>query len=263
MTGTDWEAMSREFFDRRAAGASGASLEDLCFVSGRDPRLWSDPAMCEDLFASITGGLAAGPGSSILEVGCASGFIAAGLAPRVGAYLGVDVARQAVAVARRHGIPRTKFSVADGRRLPFKDSAFDAVLCYDVFTNFPGFGFGASIIREMFRVVRPGGRAMVGSVPDAACADRMAVRAAEVSADLERRFGALPVRPELAPRRSWLERLGFRSARPAAITCYEFRREDFESLARELGAVLLLEDVHPLNPYRGLRFNAIFLKPSR
>src|SRR5262245_34549414 len=162
-----WKNAARAFFDERAASINAVpALTDLCFISGRDPRLWADEALLDDMADSIVEQAAAGPASAVLEVGCAAGFVARPLARRVGRYVGVDMSPAAVKVARRLGLPNAEFRTADGSRLPFADNSFDAAILYDVFTNFPQFADGIPIIKEMLRVVRPGGKVLIGSIPD-------------------------------------------------------------------------------------------------
>ena len=63
-----------------------------------------------------------------------------------------------------------------------------------VFTNFPVFSDGCALIAEMVRVIRPGGRVLIGSIPDAAVQSAYEVRVAEVSRELEAKYG--PRAPE-------------------------------------------------------------------
>jgi ubiquinone/menaquinone biosynthesis C-methylase UbiE len=258
----NWRDAAQMFFDERASALSGKpTLSGLSYISGRDARLWSDAAMYEDLISSILQQLAATKTSKLLEVGSASGFLAWGLAPRVTEYVGVDVAAKAVRLGNRLGLANAEFRVADGASLPFPESSFDAVVCYDVFTNFPSFDPGAKIIAEMVRVLRPGGRALVGSIPDALCKEAFEERVKGVSADLDQRYG--PLSPATNARLGMLARLRrvMTNVSPG-ISCYYFRREDFAELGERLGADVSYCDLHPLNPYYGLRFNALFNKPK-
>lgn len=68
-------------------------------------------------------------GETILDVGCGTGYFtrafAAGPAARV---VGVDSNASMLRYARDHGGERQSFLVADARRLPFPDRAFDLVI---------------------------------------------------------------------------------------------------------------------------------------
>jgi len=260
MTGPDWENSSRAFFDQRALQVTNVDLNALCFVSGRDARLWSDEVMYADVIDSIVTLSGVSKCSTLLEVGCASGFLAWGLSPRLCHYVGLDIAPRAVETAKKLKLKNAEFRVADGKRLSLADSSVDAAISYDVFTNFPSFAYGADIIREMLRVVRPGGRVLIGSIPDAARREHYEKRMVAVAAELEARYGPLPPDPELKPLgpldriRNWL-----RPVNPS-IVCYYFNRNDFLNFGEELGVSVELTDIHPMNPYVGYRFNAIYTK---
>jgi len=259
-----WRDAARLFFDERASSARTGSitLAELSYISGRDARLWADPKMYEDLISSILQQLSAEESTSLLEVGSASGFLAWGLAPRVARYVGVDVAAEAVRLGNHLGLANAEFRVADGTNLPFHDSSFNAVVCYDVFTNFPSFETGAKIIAEMIRVLQPGGRALVGSIPDSACKEAFEEKVKQVSAELEERCG-----PPLAARASqpsFFARMKRALTRVTpGISCYYFSREDFLDVGARLGVVTDICGIHSRNPYHGLRFNVLFSKPKK
>jgi ubiquinone/menaquinone biosynthesis C-methylase UbiE len=254
---------AKEFFNERAEGISAAvNTAALCYVSGREQRLWTDPALYDDMMASIGQQLALTKSHSLLEVGCAAGFLAPGLARMVRQYTGVDIAPRAVEVARSLGIANARFEVGDGGRLPWPDETFDRVICYDVFTNFPDFEAVARVLKDMVRVCRRGGKVMAGSLPDEACREAFQKQVQNVGRELDAKYGPAPVVAEqvtLPQRlRRWLTRKVLR-IRPDII-CFYFRRDDFSSLGRELGLATELNDIHALNPYRCYRFNAVFTK---
>jgi ubiquinone/menaquinone biosynthesis C-methylase UbiE len=263
MTSDGWKQALAAFFSERADQVDSApTLRDLCYIAGRDPRLWTDHEIYHDLIASIVAALDVDFQSTVLEVGCASGFLARGIAPVVGAYTGIDVSQPALAVARRLHLPNATFRAADGSRLSVPDGAFDAALCYDVFTNFPTFAVGASIIREMLRVVKPGGRVLIGSIPDEATRDAYERRAAEVGAELTSRFGPPPPPPVGKATLGKRVRHLFRTPVEPQIVCYYFHRRDFETLGAQLGCAVEITDIHPRNPYTGYRFNVTYTRTS-
>jgi SAM-dependent methyltransferase len=221
------------------------------------------------MISSILDAAGAGPTSRLLEVGCAAGYLAQGLAPRVGSYVGVDLAREAVATARRLRLPNARFKVADGSDLPFSDDSFDAAICYDVLTNFPDFAPVAGIVAEMIRTTRPGGRVLMGSVPDAALEAPFIEAVTRVQRELQETQGPL-LQPQLHPvRRGWWRRwLGRDDAEQppgerGAVACYYFDRKPFLELGKRLGVEAEVVPVHSLNPYADYRFNVVYAKPQR
>jgi glycosyltransferase involved in cell wall biosynthesis len=88
-------------------------------------------------------------------IGCGSSRILRGLENG----LGVDIQMAKLRYARRHGKPLVNASIYD---LPFKDSAFDCVVCSDVIEHLPA---GEQPFLEMSRVLQRGGRLIVGT-PD-------------------------------------------------------------------------------------------------
>jgi SAM-dependent methyltransferase len=102
------------------------------------------------------------PDSSVLEVGCGSGGYALHLASTVGCNVtGLDVNSPGVAnanqLAATAGLAaRARFELCDASKsLPFDDWTFDAVFSNDVLCHIPG---RPNVLREMFRVLKPGGR---------------------------------------------------------------------------------------------------------
>lgn len=110
-----------------------------------------------------------GPGDSALDVACGTGDLALALATRVspgGEVLGCDFseamldrARAKASALRADGSAgRVRFEWADALALPYDDGAFDAATVGFGARNFEDLGRG---LREMARVVRPGGRVVV------------------------------------------------------------------------------------------------------
>jgi ubiquinone/menaquinone biosynthesis C-methylase UbiE len=118
------------------------------------------------LNSEALGLLALQPSDRVLEVGFGHGRtirLAAAQVPQ-GLVAGVDVSRDMVRMARRRclnlaGKGLVELMVGDSRRLPYADTSFDKVLC--VHTIY----FWEEPIKdlcEMFRVLRPGGRLVLG-----------------------------------------------------------------------------------------------------
>lgn len=103
--------------------------------------------------------LGATPGCRVLDVGCGLGDDAAAMAKLVspgGAVVGIDGSRAMVEAARaRHdGVEGLSFEVADAAALPFGDATFDACRIDRVLQHIAN---PAPVVREMARVMRPGG----------------------------------------------------------------------------------------------------------
>jgi ubiquinone/menaquinone biosynthesis C-methylase UbiE len=100
-------------------------------------------------------------GLRVLEIGCGLGTDGAQFAEAGADYTGVDLTEAAVELARKRfetfGTPG-KFETADAEQLQFEDNSFDLVYSHGVLHHTPD---TAKAIREVHRVLRPGGRAMV------------------------------------------------------------------------------------------------------
>ena len=99
-------------------------------------------------------------GGSALDVACGSGKLTAELARvagRDGRVVGLDFSPEMLAIARREH-PGIEFLEGDALELPFDGAAFDASTIAFGLRNLADPVRG---LREMLRVVRPGGRAVV------------------------------------------------------------------------------------------------------
>ena len=98
---------------------------------------------------------------NVLEVGCGLGTDGAQFAKAGAIYTGVDLTDAAVDLARKRfelfQLPGT-FRVADAEGLDFPDNSFDIVYSHGVLHHTPD---TAGAIKEVHRVLKPGGRAVV------------------------------------------------------------------------------------------------------
>ncbi len=132
------------------AARTPADVYDEQFV----PALFSHwgPVLCD------AAGVAAG--QRVLDVACGTGALTVAVADRVlpgGAAVGLDANPQMLAVARRKPAA-IEWSEGRAESLPFNDASFDAVV-----SQFGLMFFDDQIaaLREMWRVLRPGGRLAV------------------------------------------------------------------------------------------------------
>jgi ubiquinone/menaquinone biosynthesis C-methylase UbiE len=100
------------------------------------------------------------PGMRVLDAGCGGGSITVGLADAVapGEVVGIDVNERSVEaagdLAKRKEASNVRFEVADVNELPFDDGSFDAVFSHALLQHVES---PATAVRQMRRVVRPGG----------------------------------------------------------------------------------------------------------
>ena len=99
-------------------------------------------------------------GMRLLDVGCGPGSITRGLAARLapGEVIGIDLSEDTLASAREEalerGVTNVRYQVASVYELPFEEAAFDVVFAHQVLQHLRE---PSAAIREMLRVLRPGG----------------------------------------------------------------------------------------------------------
>ena len=128
---SDWDTMRLAYYDERA-------IEKMTEVSGAD----------ED--------------ATVVDVGTGTGFVAAGLAPRVKRVIGIDNSPAMLEVARGNldilGIANVELVQGEVTHLPLADSSMEAAFANMVLHHAEN---PASMLQEMVRVVKPGGTVAV------------------------------------------------------------------------------------------------------
>ncbi len=124
---TDWDTMRLAYYDERV-------IEKMAEVAG----------LAE--------------GSEIADVGTGTGFVAAGLAPRVKRVIGIDNASAMLRVAHENldylGVSNAELLVGDLAVLPLADNSVDAAFANMVLHHAVD---PDAMLKEMARIVRPGG----------------------------------------------------------------------------------------------------------
>lgn len=138
--------------------ASGERQDQLWSAAPRDWAELQEP-FCRPLWQDTLSALGVKPGMRFLDAGCGGGgacVLAAALGCEVA---GFDASRALLAIARER-LPLAQFVHGDLEQLPFADGHFDAALAANSVI------FAEDIrqaIRELRRVVKPGGRVAVTS----------------------------------------------------------------------------------------------------
>lgn len=100
-------------------------------------------------------------GAAVLEVAPGPGYLAIELAKRGFSVTGVEISADFVEIekhnAREAGV-NVDFRQGNASALPLPDSAFDFIICSAAFKNFSE---PLKAMQEMYRVLRPGGTALI------------------------------------------------------------------------------------------------------
>jgi O-methyltransferase StaMB len=145
----------------------------LCDLFGHDWHLgyWlnaeTPSEAAQRLNEVMAGRLPSGPDMLVLDIGCGVGGPACFIAARTGSrVIGVTNSQSGVAEAERFAAERgvrarVDFRYAEAQELPFEDDSFDAVWSCEALHNLPD---KTAAVRELARVLRPGGTAVLGDL---------------------------------------------------------------------------------------------------
>lgn len=136
------------------------------------------------------------PGERVLEVGPGTGYYTPGLAERLGPQGSVEVLDiqqemldHTIRTVRERGLWNVSATRADARELPYDDGSFDAAVLVTVLGEIPE---PDTALRELARVLRPGGRLVVGELlgdPHYVTLGSLQRRAEDAGLAFERRVG--------------------------------------------------------------------------
>ncbi|WP_410601639.1 class I SAM-dependent methyltransferase [Amycolatopsis sp. lyj-90] len=133
----------------------GALARNYARQRGTEPQIEHWRKQARELTADLP------EGAKILEVAFGPGYFAVELARLGFSVTGLDVAPTFVEIAseyaRAQGV-EAEFREGDVAGMPFDDGSFDFVVCQAAFKNFV---WPVKSLDEMYRVLRPGGTAVV------------------------------------------------------------------------------------------------------
>ena len=137
---------------------------DRCYTDSRPKTLSAQNLVSRRRFALEMLEARIPRGSKILDVGCGTGHLTRELIQRGYEAWGVDFSEAMVHYAHEH-YDSDRFQAGDIERIPFPDNTFDAVVCLGVMEYLEK---DDTALREMWRVLKPGGRAVI-TTPSITC----------------------------------------------------------------------------------------------
>lgn len=170
-----------------------------------------------DAFRSLANRIAGlvAPGGAILEVAPGPGFLSVELAKRGFAVTGLDISRTFVGLAGKNakdaGV-HVRFEQGNASDMPFADQSFDFLVCRAAFKNFAD---PSGALKEMRRVLKPGGRGLI-----------IDLRKDASMADIARYVDRLEM--------SWLNRLAMKVTFRAMLLPRAWRTDAFAALLKEI-----------------------------
>lgn len=126
------------------------------------------------------------PGQRVLDLGCGPGDGAVRLTQQHAVAIGLDYSQGMLDAARKERSLNGRLTRGDAGRLPFRDGAFDKIVCTNSFHHYPDH---LGSLREMRRVLRPGGMLVLVDPRQDNLFGRLAIEVIE-----ERVFGLKEVR---------------------------------------------------------------------
>jgi N-acetylglucosaminyl-diphospho-decaprenol L-rhamnosyltransferase len=108
-------------------------------------------------------GLSIGPDEEVVDIGCGVGRLTRALADRAGLVYGIDVSSEMLELAKEHNpeLDDVEWLHGNGRGLePLADGSVDGCFSHVVFQHIPDPDITLGYVREMGRVLRPGGWAL-------------------------------------------------------------------------------------------------------
>lgn len=100
---------------------------------------------------------------TVLEIGCGIGRLSEFLSPLVNKLYAVDISEEMIskAKARLSNLNNIQFIATDGKSFPIQDQSIDVVFSFIVFQHMPSIEVIKENLREISRVLNPGGLAKI------------------------------------------------------------------------------------------------------
>jgi ubiquinone/menaquinone biosynthesis C-methylase UbiE len=105
---------------------------------------------------------------TILDLGCGGGWITKALEAQTKNLIGLDISFEML----RYAVDlcsHAQFVCSEAARLAFKNDTFERVLSYFVFININDEDYVEQSLKEIYRVLKKGGCALIGQIPDKEC----------------------------------------------------------------------------------------------
>jgi SAM-dependent methyltransferase len=149
-----------QFWDERARENAEYFVDNrLDYKHGDEKFFWEQGEKDLDRMLESVGAQL-GPGDAVLDLGCGVGRLTRVLAGRVSTVQGIDVSAEMIERAKANLAERDNvaFHVGDGTSLqPVADASVDTVISLVVFQHIPDPQVTLGYVREIGRVLRPGG----------------------------------------------------------------------------------------------------------
>jgi ubiquinone/menaquinone biosynthesis C-methylase UbiE len=153
----------KRFWDERAREDAFYFVDNrLDYGSPDEERFWADgEAVLDEVLGAV--GARLEPGDRVVEIGCGVGRLTRAIASRCTAVDAVDVSAEMLALAREHNpeLGNVRWILGDGETLTgVADESADACFSHVDFQHIPDPAITLGYVREIGRVLRPGGRAV-------------------------------------------------------------------------------------------------------
>jgi SAM-dependent methyltransferase len=148
------------FWDQRADEDAFFFVDNRLDYGNPDlPRFWAEGQRDLDLLLDAVGARLE-PTDAVLEIGCGVGRLTRCLADRAASVRALDVSARMLELAREHNpeLGNVEWILGDGTSLAqIESSSADACVSHVVFQHIPDPAITLGYVREIGRVLRPGG----------------------------------------------------------------------------------------------------------